>query len=182
MLAGMNPRFLLRAVVAAAVALAVLPGTADASSPGRAPVVLFPAFHLTKLQVMVRNQTTDPKCPRSGRFQDWFQNDQPSAFGQVCQDELETLRYDANPAKPMPLRFSEQPGVTVDVIDYGKTEAPRSTSRCTRSWSPPAIGVTRTSGWPATTRGSPPTRAVSWPGPSSWSSRPTTTTATRPCS
>lgn len=120
MLAGMN---LLRAVVAAIVALAVLPGTAGASSPGRTPVVLFPAFHLTKLQVTVHNQRTDPKCPRSGRFQDWFRNDQPSAFGQVCQDELETLRYDTNPAKPMPLRFSEQAGVTVEVVDYGRTDS-----------------------------------------------------------
>jgi lysophospholipase-3 len=123
MLAGMNLRFPLRAVVAAAVALAVLPGTAEASSPARTPVVLFPAFHLTKLQVTVRNQTTDPNCPRSGSFQDWFQNTQPSAFSQVCQDELETLRYDPNPAKPMPLRFAEQPGVTVKVIDYGRTES-----------------------------------------------------------
>jgi lysophospholipase-3 len=123
MLAGMNARFLIRAAVAAAVALALLPGTAEASSPGRTPVVLFPAFHLTKLQVTVHNQTTDPSCPRSGRFQDWFQNTQASAFSQVCQDELETLRYDANPAKPMPLRFSEQPGVAVNVIDYGKTDS-----------------------------------------------------------
>ncbi|WP_211766042.1 lipase/acyltransferase domain-containing protein [Kutzneria sp. CA-103260] len=119
----MNARFLIRAAVAAAVALAVLPGTAGASSPSRTPVVLFPAFHLTKLQVTVRGQTTDPYCPRSGTFQDWYQNTQASAFSQVCQDELETLRYDPNPAKPMPLRFSEQPGVTVNVIDYGKTDS-----------------------------------------------------------
>jgi len=123
MLAGMNARFLIRAAVAAALALAVLPGTAEASSPSRTPVVLFPAFHLTKLQVTVRDQTTDPNCPRSGSFQDWYQNTQASAFSQVCQDELETLRYDPNPARPMPLRFSEQPGVTVSVIDYGRTDS-----------------------------------------------------------
>jgi lysophospholipase-3 len=123
MLAGMSPRFLLRAALAAAVALAVLPGAAEASAPGRTPVVLFPAFHLTKLQVTVHDQTTDPNCPRSGSFQDWFQNGQASAFSQVCQDELETLRYDADPAMPMPLRFSEQRGVRVNVIDYGKTDS-----------------------------------------------------------
>jgi lecithin-cholesterol acyltransferase len=122
-LAGMNLRFLLRAAVAATLALTVLPGVAAASAPGRTPVVLFPAFHLTKLQVTVRDQTTDPNCPRSGSFQDWFQNPQASAFGQVCQDELETLRYDPNPAKPMPLRFTEQPGVTVSVVDYGRTDS-----------------------------------------------------------
>ncbi|MFC0431403.1 hypothetical protein [Kutzneria buriramensis] len=119
----MNLRFLLRAGVAAALALTVLPGVAAASASGRTPVVLFPAFHLTKLQVTVRDQTTDPNCPRSGSFQDWFQNPQTSAFSQVCQDELETLRYDPNPTKPMPLRFAEQPGVRVSVIDYGRTDS-----------------------------------------------------------
>ncbi|MFI9381681.1 hypothetical protein [Kutzneria sp. NPDC052558] len=119
----MNARFLTRAAVAAVVALGVLAGTAEASSPHRTPVVLFPAFHLTKLQVTVHDQKTDPNCPSSGSFQDWYQNPQTSAFSQVCQDELETLRYDANPAKPMPLRFAEQPGVTVSVIDYGRTDS-----------------------------------------------------------
>jgi lysophospholipase-3 len=42
-------------------------------------------------------------------------------FSQVCRDELLTLRYDANPHKPMRLRFSEQPGVTVRIADYGRT-------------------------------------------------------------
>ena len=42
-------------------------------------------------------------------------------FSQVCRDELSTLRYDPNPHKPMRLRFSEQPGVTVDIADYGLT-------------------------------------------------------------
>jgi lysophospholipase-3 len=118
----MNRNSLLSTVVA--LVLAVLPSTATAAMPERTPVVLFPAFHLTKLQVTVHNQTTDPNCPRSGSFQDWFANDHPSTtFSQVCQDELETLRYDPNPAKPMPLRFSEQMGVTVRVIDYGRTDS-----------------------------------------------------------
>src|SRR3954470_10630369 len=117
MLAGMSPRFLLRVVLAAAVALAVLPGTAEASSPGRTPVVLFPAFHLTKLRVTVHDQTTAPDCPRSGTFEDWYQNTTTSPFSQICQDKLETLRLSP------PLRFSEQPGVDVQIIDYGTTSS-----------------------------------------------------------
>jgi lecithin-cholesterol acyltransferase len=88
------------------------------------PVVLFPAFHFTKLQVTVRNQTAAPNCPASGTFQDWYQNPHPSkAFSQVCRDELLTLRYNPDPSLPMPERFSEQRGVTVRIIDYGKTES-----------------------------------------------------------
>jgi lecithin-cholesterol acyltransferase len=108
-------------VVAALTATAVHPGAAGAT-PGRTPVVLFPAYHLTKLRVTVHDQTTAPECPRSGSFEYWFQNDHPSAaFPQTCQDQLLTLRYDPNHAKPMAARFSEQRGVSVRVIDYGRT-------------------------------------------------------------
>jgi lysophospholipase-3 len=118
-------------VVALAAALVLVLGvsSAAAAAPTRGsgeltPIVLFPAFHFTKLEVTVRNQTTDPSCPRSGTFEDWFLNDQPSTtFSQVCRDELLTLRYDDNPAKPMPERFSNQRGVSVEIIDYGKTES-----------------------------------------------------------
>jgi lecithin-cholesterol acyltransferase len=110
--------------MAALAVLVVVPGPASASQPGRTPVVLFPAFHLTKLKVTVHNQTTAPGCPVSGSFEEWFQNDHPSTtFSQVCQDKLETLRYNANPHVPMPLRFAEQPGVDVQVIDYGRTQS-----------------------------------------------------------
>jgi lecithin-cholesterol acyltransferase len=118
-----------RIALAVATALLVLSalgsGSARASRGGaRTPVVLFPAFHLTKLLVTVRNQSVAPECPRSGTFEDWFANDHPSTtFSQVCRDELLTLRYDGNPSKPMPLRFSNQRGVKVDVLDYGKTES-----------------------------------------------------------
>jgi lecithin-cholesterol acyltransferase len=98
----------------------------SSGAPARAkaltPVVLFPAFHFTKLGVIVRNQTVDSGCPRSGSFQDWYQNPHPSkVFSQVCRDELMTLRYDPNPRMPMPKRFSDPRGVTVKIIDYGKT-------------------------------------------------------------
>ncbi|MEV4869269.1 lipase/acyltransferase domain-containing protein [Streptomyces syringium] len=112
----------LRGVAAALIVLVSAPGTADASPPDRAPVVLFPAFHATKLKVSVDQQTGVPECPRSGSFEDWYGNDRPSTvFSQVCQDRLLTLRYDAHPSKPMSARFSNPAGVDVRVIDYGKT-------------------------------------------------------------
>lgn len=109
------------------VGLAASMVSSAAASGGRkalTPVVLFPAFHFTRLEVVVRNQTAASGCPRSGSFQDWYQNPHPSrAFSQVCRDELMTLRYDANRRLPMPKRFSNQRGVTVKIIDYGKTES-----------------------------------------------------------
>ena len=104
--------------------MAILPLSASAkkSTDGLTPIVLFPAWHFTRLEVTVRNQHTDPSCARSGSFEDLVFGDPGTTFDQVCRDELLTLRYDANhPHKPMRLRFSEQPGVTVSIADYGKT-------------------------------------------------------------
>jgi lysophospholipase-3 len=72
----------------------------------------------------VHDQVAAPGCPLSGTFDDWFGNDQPSAtFSQVCRDELQTLRYDADPRKPMARRFSYPRGVSVRIPDYGRTES-----------------------------------------------------------
>ena len=105
-----------RLIVTAAIAVvagALLPGTA-AAAPHRTPVVLFPAFHFTKLLVTVHDQDAAPGCPRSGTFQDWFLNDHPSPrFSQVCEDRLLTLRYDRHSRKPWARRFSNQRGVSV---------------------------------------------------------------------
>src|SRR5438874_2202058 len=118
-------RFSLSVMLAMAVALLSAPSASAAPrSSSVTPIVLFPAFHFTKLQVTVRNQVAAPGCPRFGSFEDWFLNSSPStSFSQVCQDELLTLRYRANPAMPMPLRFSNQRGVEVRIADYGKTES-----------------------------------------------------------
>jgi lecithin-cholesterol acyltransferase len=106
-----------------AAALVVSPAGGEAAGPahrGLTPVVLFPAFHFTKLEVTVHNQTAFPGCPRSGSFQDWFLNPhQGTTFSQICRDELLTLRYDRHSRKPMRLRFSNQPGVSVRILDYG---------------------------------------------------------------
>jgi lecithin-cholesterol acyltransferase len=84
-------------VVAAAVALAglVLSADASASKPhqenGLTPIVLFPAYHFTRLLVTVHEQRVDAACPRSGSFEDFFPNPTPSTtFSQVCRDELMT--------------------------------------------------------------------------------------------
>ena len=124
----MTQRFSSRALgigtALAILAIAFLAPTPAAAAAGRTPVVLFPAFHFTKLEVTVHNQTVDPACPRSGSFRDWFQNDQPgTAFSQVCRDELLTLLYDPDPAALMPRRFSNQRGVSVRIVDYGKTDS-----------------------------------------------------------
>jgi lecithin-cholesterol acyltransferase len=115
-----------RALVAvvAAVIFAALPMAASAGpkpSSGPTPIVLFPAWHFTRLEVTVKNQHVDPACPSSGSFEDLVGSDPGPPFSQVCRDELSTLRYDPNPHKPMRLRFSEQPGVKVDIADYGLT-------------------------------------------------------------
>ncbi|QWF77689.1 lipase/acyltransferase domain-containing protein [Amycolatopsis sp. CA-230715] len=113
-----------RIVLAALAAVLLCSGTAAAAPRGRTPVVLFPAFHLTKLAVTVDGQTTAPGCPASGAFEDWYRNDRPSTtFSQVCQDRLLTLRYNRNPAVPMAARFSDQPGVRVRIRDYGRTSS-----------------------------------------------------------
>lgn len=87
------------------------------------PVVLFPAYHFTRLLVTVENQTICPDSPASGTFENWFLNDAPSAFSPVCRDRLMTLVYDPDPSKPMPERLSNQPGVTVRIQDFGTTRS-----------------------------------------------------------
>src|ERR1035437_5566540 len=46
-----------------------------------------------------------------------------TGFIHVCQDKLMTLVYNRWPSLPMSQRFSDQPGVTVTIEDYGKTES-----------------------------------------------------------
>lgn len=88
------------------------------------PIVLFPAWHFTRLDFTVKHQRTDPACPDSGSFEDLVFLDPGPAFSQVCRDELMTIRYDATKShQPIRLRFSEQPGVTVSIPDYGRTQS-----------------------------------------------------------
>lgn len=110
-------------VAACWAAMPIGPAAATAQArASHAPVVLFPAFHFTKLEITVRNQRVDPACPRSGRFQDWYQNPNASRFSQVCEDELMTLRYRAS-GKPWAKRFAEQRGVKVRLLHYGSVRS-----------------------------------------------------------
>jgi lysophospholipase-3 len=123
-------RLLVRRVVAAFVLLIALnvplAPAAALAKPNRSdvtPIVLFPAYTFTRLQVDVKNQHVAPGCPRSGSFEYWFSNPHPVSFSQTCQDQLLTLRYDAGNARPFAERFSEQAGVNVSIIDYGQTDS-----------------------------------------------------------
>ena len=98
-------------------------GAAHAASADLTPIVLFPAWHFTRLTVTIKDQRTDAACPSSGTFEDLAFEDPGPDFSQVCRDELLTLRYDARGNQPMRRRFSEQPRVTVSIADDGRTES-----------------------------------------------------------
>src|SRR5437764_10628011 len=110
-------------MVALAVTLAGLVLSAGASASrdddgALTPIVLFPAYHFTRLLVTVHDQRVDPACPRSGSFEDFFPNLAPStAFSQVCRDELTTLSY--RPHGAWRERFRDPKGVRVSIADYG---------------------------------------------------------------
>jgi lecithin-cholesterol acyltransferase len=122
-------RKLLGVLIGIAVATVLFaPATAKASlerpsAGARTPVVMFPAYFFTTLKVTVHHQTVAPECPSSGSFRVFFLNDEPSAFSLVCQQKLLTMRYQANPAKPMRQRFRDQRGVDVRIENYGRTES-----------------------------------------------------------
>jgi lysophospholipase-3 len=107
---------LLMATCVVWILVTLMPGPALAGT--LTPVVVFPAFHFTKLKVKVQHQSVAPACPTSGTFEDWFLNDSPSRqFSQACQDKLLTLVVDPDASRPMPERFANQPGVTVELKD-----------------------------------------------------------------
>jgi lecithin-cholesterol acyltransferase len=110
------------------VALLLVPSAASGAlerreDTGRTPLVVFPAYFFTTLKVTVRHQTVAPECPRSGSFDVFFLNDEPSAFSQTCQEKLLTLRVSPDAGKPMRKRFKDQKGVRVRIRDYGETES-----------------------------------------------------------
>jgi lecithin-cholesterol acyltransferase len=124
----MSGRRRLKAVgVAVVLAGLILAAGAAASRPpqdhpGLTPIVLFPAYHFTRLLVTVHDQRVDPACPRSGSFEDFFANPAPSTtFSQVCRDELMTLSY--RPHGAWQTRFDDPKGVDVQIEDYGKVES-----------------------------------------------------------
>src|SRR5260370_40622788 len=98
----------------------LLPSAASAATkPAVTPIVLFPAYHLTRLRVDVHNQTVAPKCDPSGTFEYWFQNPHPSTqFDQKRQDQFLTPRYASDSDRPLALRFSNHRCVSVTIPHY----------------------------------------------------------------
>lgn len=120
------PKSLTMALISSTLALAIGCSDPVENTPPPTttlpPVVVFPAFHFTTLEVTVQNQTAIAECPASGSFEDWFGNANPGAtFDQVCRDKLLTLVIDPDKSKPMTDRFTNSPGVKVQIKDYGKT-------------------------------------------------------------
>jgi lecithin-cholesterol acyltransferase len=89
----------------------------------KTPVVFFPGYPGTKLAVTVQNQTVAPECPANGTFEFWGLTDQLGTFSLPCANKLMTLVYNRQPNLPMCQRFSEQPGVTVTIKNYGMIDS-----------------------------------------------------------
>jgi lecithin-cholesterol acyltransferase len=105
-----------------AMLMAAMPS--HAADDALTPVVLFPGWASTVLEVEVDGQTAFPECPSSGMFE-WVGgnfSDYPG-FGQVCVDQYLTLVIDPKRNKPMEKRISNQDGVSVSIKDYGSTES-----------------------------------------------------------
>jgi lecithin-cholesterol acyltransferase len=117
-------RALLVIVVTLIAGILVSAVPAPAASDALTPVVLFPGWATTILEVQVDGQTAFPECPASGSFE-WVAasfSDYPG-FGQICVDKLLTLVIDPHRNKPMAQRISNQDGVSVSIKSYGATES-----------------------------------------------------------
>src|SRR3954454_3354274 len=87
-------------IVAAVLLLTPATAAVKPGGTGVTPIVLFPAWHFTRLTFTVEHQTTDPNCPRSGTFEDLVFGAPRPPFSQVSGDKLMTLRYDRRSHKP----------------------------------------------------------------------------------
>jgi hypothetical protein len=96
----MNERISIVILVLTLLVFGSLPVAAQAPQDSRPtyrlpPVILFPGWGGTRLEVRVHNQTVAPECPRSGTFEYTVFPANPSTeFSQICQDKLLTLVYD----------------------------------------------------------------------------------------
>jgi lecithin-cholesterol acyltransferase len=105
-----------------ALALAAVNAGAAAAAP-RTPVVFFPGYGTTILQVTVHDQTTVKGCPASGAYQDGIPANVGTTFSQVCRDELITPRWSRNATLPWSERFSLPPGVKITIPNYSQTSS-----------------------------------------------------------
>jgi lecithin-cholesterol acyltransferase len=60
------------------MAVTAVPVSADTLTP----IVVFPAFHFTILEVKVKDQSVCPEYPASGQFEDGFLNPNPPVYPQ----------------------------------------------------------------------------------------------------
>jgi lecithin-cholesterol acyltransferase len=105
-----------------ALALAAVNAGAAAAAP-RTPVVFFPGYGTTILQVTVHDQTTVKGCPASGAYQDGIPANVGTTFSQVCRDELITPRWSRYATLPWSERFSLPPGVKITIPNYSQTSS-----------------------------------------------------------
>ncbi len=114
--------FCVDTAIVAMLALGLAPGSAAAAT-ARTPVVFFPGYGTTILQVSVHDQTTVKGCPASGMYQDGIPANLGTTFSQVCRDELITPRWSHNAKLPWPQRLSLPPGVRITIPNYGQTSS-----------------------------------------------------------
>jgi lecithin-cholesterol acyltransferase len=111
---------------AVAAVILVMSSLLPAAAAPLTPVILFPGWGTTRLEVRVHNQSVAPDCPGSGTFE-YTILAPATAFSQVCQNKLLTLVYHFDrrtpPGTGRAPRVSEQRGVRVSVADYGTTES-----------------------------------------------------------
>jgi lysophospholipase-3 len=111
---------------AVAAVILVMSSLLPAAAAPLTPVILFPGWGTTRLEVRVHNQSVAPDCPGSGTFE-YTILAPATAFSQVCQNKLLTLVYHFDrrtpPGTARAPRVSEQRGVRVSVADYGTTES-----------------------------------------------------------
>ncbi len=103
--------------------LASIGASSAAAATPRTPVVFFPGYGTTILQVTVSGQTTVKSCPSSGSFQYGIPANPGTTFSQTCRDRLITGRWSTNRSLPWPKRFSFAPGVRITIPNYGQTSS-----------------------------------------------------------
>src|SRR4051794_6934535 len=86
-----------------------------------APIVFFPGYGTTRLQVTVSGQSTVAGCAASGAFEDGIGAAPGDTYDHGCRDKLLTPRYRADPRLAFAKRISLPPGVKVTIPGYGST-------------------------------------------------------------
>ncbi len=102
----------------AAAAISVC-AASSASAASRTPVVFFPGYGTTILQITAKGQHSVGGCAASGTYQDGIPADPGTTYDQVCRDRLETPRYEGPKRLGPSRRFTFPQGVKVTIPHYG---------------------------------------------------------------